>query len=144
MPTKTGYWIRVENGKVEAVWDHEPPEHLLSSSAGWRMAVEVFPDMTPKRETISTYTFNIDAEPAEIVWEKRSIDVDERKDELFRLAKEDFRSVVGSELQKETDGFPETQYNADAVEAARAVFESRMLTIRAAQTHEEVDLLVEG
>jgi hypothetical protein len=31
MPTKTGYWIRVKNGKVTDVWDYKPSAEKLAS-----------------------------------------------------------------------------------------------------------------
>ena len=47
MPTtKTGYWIRVKNGEVTDVWDTTPD---YQNQAGWREAVEVFPDVTPNQ-----------------------------------------------------------------------------------------------
>jgi hypothetical protein len=49
--------------------------------------------------------------------------------------------VVDAEVAKETDQWPETQYDAAVVEAARAVFEARMTEIDAATTHEAVDAL---
>ena len=45
MPTKTGYWIRVKNGKVTDVWDYKPSAEKLATEGGWREAVEVLPDL---------------------------------------------------------------------------------------------------
>jgi hypothetical protein len=44
-------------------------------------------------------------------------------------------------VAKETDQYPETQYDAAVVDAARIVFEARMDEIAAATTHEDVDAL---
>jgi hypothetical protein len=49
--------------------------------------------------------------------------------------------VVDAEVAKETDAYPETQYDAAVVDAARIVFEARMDEIAAATTHEAVDAL---
>ena len=57
-------------------------------------------------------------------------------------AKTKFKAVVDDEVFKETDQWPETQYDAIVVEAARAAFEARRLEIDAAATHEDVDALV--
>ena len=143
MPTKTGYWIRVKNGQVKDVWDYKPSADKLATESGWREAVEIFPETVPNREIITTHEINIDVEPAEIVWSKRPLEVEERKDGLRSTAKAAFKEVVDSEVAKETDGFPATQYDAAVVEAARAVFEARMLEIEAAETHEAVDALTE-
>jgi hypothetical protein len=141
MPTKTGYWIRVKNGQVKDVWDYKPSADKLASEPGWREAVEVFPELVPDREIITTHEINIDVEPAQIVWSKRELEVEERKDGLVAQAKAEFKAVVDAEVAKETDQWPETQYDAEVVEAARGVFEARMTEIEAAVTHEDVDAL---
>jgi hypothetical protein len=144
MPTKTGYWIRVKNGKVTDVWDYKPSADKLASEAGWREGVEIFPEIVPDREMITTHVINIDVEPAQIVWSKRGLEVDERKRVLESQAKEAFKSVVDAEVAKETDDYPETRYDAAVVDAARIVFEARMDEIATATTHEAVDGLMEA
>jgi hypothetical protein len=141
MPTKTGYWIRVKNGQVKDVWDYKPSAEKLASEPGWREAVEVMPDLLANREIMTTHHIDIDVEPAQIVWGKRDIEVDERKDGLRSQAKAEFKAVVDAEVAKETDQYPETQYDAAVVDAARLVFEARMDEIAAATTHEDVDAL---
>jgi hypothetical protein len=141
MPTKTGFWIRVKNGQVTDVWDYKPSADKLASEPGWREAVEVMPDLVANREMVTAHHFNIDVEPAQIVWGKRDIEVDERKDGLRGSAKAEFKAVVDAEVAKETDQYPETQYDAAVVDAARVVFEARMDEIAAATTHEAVDAL---
>jgi hypothetical protein len=141
MPTKTGYWIRVKNGQVKDVWDYKPSAEKLASEPGWREAVEVMPDLVANREMVTAHHFNIDVEPAQIVWGKRELEVDERKDGLRGSAKAEFKAVVDAEVAKETDQYPETQYDAAVVDAARVVFEARMDEIAAATTHEAVDAL---
>jgi hypothetical protein len=42
------------------------------------------PDLVANREIVTTHQINIDVEPAEIVWSKRELEVDERKDVLGR------------------------------------------------------------
>ena len=143
MPTKTGYWIRVKNGKVTDVWDYKPSADKLAVEPGWREAVEIIPDLVPNREIMTTHQINIDVEPAEIVWSKRELEVGERKDGLVSVAKAAFKAVVDAEIAKETDQWPETQYDAAVVEAARAVYEVRRNAIEAAVTHEDVDALTE-
>lgn len=144
MPTtKTGYWIRVKNGKVTDVWDYKPSADKLASEPGWREAVEIFPDLTPNREMITTHEINIDVEPAQIVWNKRDVLPEERKESLRSEAKSVFQRVVQAEIAKETDAYPETQYDPAVVDAARIVFEARMDQIAAAVTHEDIDALTE-
>jgi hypothetical protein len=144
MPTKTGYWIRVKNGKVTDVWDYKPSDDKLAAEPGWREAVEIFPELVSNREIITTHHIDIDVEPAEIVWSKRELEVEERKDGLVAEAKATFKAVVNAEVAKETDEWPETQYDASVVDAARTKFEARRVAIEAATTHEDVDALVEA
>jgi adenosine deaminase len=141
MPTKTGYWIRVKNGKVTDVWDYKPSDDKLASETGWREAVEIMPDLVANREIVTTHQINIDVEPTQIVWSKRELEVEERKDVLRAQAKAAFKAVVDAEVAKETDQYPETQYDAAVVDAARVVFETRMDVIAAAMTHEDIDAL---
>lgn len=142
MPTKTGYWIRVKNGQIKDVWDYKPSAEKLATEGGWREAVEIIPELTDNREILTTHQINIDVEPAQIVWGKRGLEVDERKDGLQAQAKAAFKTVVDAEVAKETDAYPETQYDAAVVDAARIVFEARMDEIAAATTHEAVDTLM--
>jgi len=99
------------------------------------------PDLVPNREIVTTHHFDIDATPAQIVWGKRAVEVEERKDGLRAQAKAAFKAVVDAEIAKETDQYPETQYDAAVVDAARVVFEARMTAIAGAATHEDVDAL---
>lgn len=142
MPTKTGFWIRVKNGQVSDVWDYKPSDDKLAAEPGWREAVEVMPDLVPNREMVTTHHFDIDVMPAQIVWNKRAIEVEERKNVLRSAAKAAFKAVVSAEVAKETDQYPETQYDPAQVEAARVVFEARMNEISASTTHEELDMLM--
>jgi hypothetical protein len=103
--------------------------------------VEVLPDLVANREIMTTHIINIDVEPAQILWSKRELEVEERKDGLRSQAKAEFKAVVDAEVAKETDQYPETQYDAAVVDAARGVFEARMDDIAAATTHEAVDAL---
>ncbi len=143
MPTKAGFWIRVKNGQVTDVWDYRPSDDKLAKEPGWREAVEVMPDLVPNREMVTTHHFDIDVTPAQIVWGKRAIEVEERKDGLRSAAKAAFKAVVDAEIAKETDQYPETQYDPAVVDAARAVFEARMDAIALATTHEDVDALLD-
>ena len=125
------------------MWDYKPSADKLASEPGWREAVEVLPDLVPNREIMTTHIINIDVEPAQILWSKRELEVEERKDGLRQSAKAAFKAVVDAETAKETDQWPETQYDAAVVEAARGVYEARRIAIDAAVTHEDVDALIE-
>ena len=82
MPTRSGYNVRVQDGKVTDCWDTPAPE----GQSGWSAAVEITPDLTPNREILTTHTFDITKNPIEIVWGKRELSVDERKGSLIGQA----------------------------------------------------------
>jgi hypothetical protein len=141
MPTvKTGYWIRVKNGQVIAVWDYEPPGSKKGSEAGWREAVEIFPDVTENREIMTTHVIDIDKSPAEIVWSKRELTVGERKDNLIRRANAEFQEIVDEQMRIEMDD-TDASVDLGIVSAAKATKDARIAEINAATTHEEVDAL---
>lgn len=141
MPTQTGFWIQVKNGEVKQVWDYAPDASRRAAESGWAEAVEVKPDLVANREIITTHSFDLDADPAQIVWSKRDLTVDERKGALETGAKATYQAVVEAEMRKEMDEYPSTQYDAAVVSAAQDTFEARMTAIAAATTHDEVDAL---
>jgi hypothetical protein len=59
------------------------------------------PDVTENREIMTTHVIDIDKSPAEIVWSKRELTVDERKSGLIGQAKSEFQEVVDAQLQVE-------------------------------------------
>ena len=126
---------------MKQVWDYAPDASRRAAESGWREAVEVKPDLVDNREIITTHSFDLDADPAQIVWGKRELTVDERKGALIGQAKAEFQQVVEAEMRKEVDEFPHTQYDAAVVDAARVAFEARMTAIATATTHDEVDAL---
>jgi len=123
--------------------DYKPSDEKIANELGWREAVELMPETIPNREIVTTHHFNLDVTPAEIVWGKREITIDERKDMLRNMVKQVFKSVVNAEIAKETDAYPETQYNAATVDAARVLFEARIDAINSAVTHEDINALGE-
>jgi len=140
MPTQAGFWIQVKNGEVKQVWDYKPDASRLAAEGGWREAVEVKPDLVANREIITTHSFDIDADPAQIVWGKRELTVDERKSGLIGQAKAEFQAVVDAQLQIEMAD-DDASGDLDAVSTAKAAKDARIAAINAATTHDEVDAL---
>ena len=130
----------MHGGKVTDVWDYEPPAEKKATEGGWREAVEIFPDVTENREIMTTHVIDIDKSPAEIVWSKRELAVDERKSGLIGQANAEFKAVVDAQLAIEM-AEDDASGDLDAVAAAKAVKDARIATINAATTHEEVDAL---
>ena len=141
MPTQTGFWIQVKGGQVRQVWDSEPPAEKRTEEGGWREAVEVKPDITDGREIITTHTFNLDATPAEIVWSKRELTVDERKGSLRGAAQSQFAEAVEAEKRNELSDDASESYDADAVATAKTTLTNRLAAIDAATSHDDVDAL---
>jgi len=140
MPTQAGFWIQVKNGEVKQVWDYAPDASRRASEGGWREAVEVKPDLVDNREIMTTHSFDLDADPAQIVWGKRELTVDERKGALIGQAKAEFQQIVDAQLQVEMAD-DDASGDLDAVAAAKAVKDARIAAINAATTHDEVDAL---
>ena len=140
MPTQTGFWIQVKNGEVKQVWDYKPDAERMSTESGWRAASEVKPDLVDNREIMTTHSFDLDADPAQIVWAKRELTVDERKGALIGQAKSAFQEVANAQTQIEVDD-TDASGDLDAVSAAKVVKDARIAAINAATTHDEVDAL---
>ena len=49
----------------------------MAAESGWRAASEVKPDLVDNREIVTTHSFDLDADPAQIVWAKRELTVDD-------------------------------------------------------------------
>jgi len=141
MPTQTGFWIQVKNGEVKQVWDYKPDASRMAAESGWRAASEVKPDLVDNREIITTHSFDLDADPAQIVWAKRELTVDERKGALVGQANSAFQEVVNVETAKQLDDDPASVYDAAAVATAQTTLTDRLAAINAATTHDEVDAL---
>lgn len=143
MPTtRTGYWIRVKNGQVTDVWDYAPDPARKAAEPGWQEAVEIFPDITPNREIVTSHTFNLDATPAQIVWGKREVTVDERQGSLIGQAKGEFQRVVQEQMQRQINDNPAEEYDPAAVQTAKDAMNAKIAAVDAATTHEALDALM--
>ena len=140
MSTQTGFWIQVKNGEVKQVWDYEPDAERMSTEGGWREASEVKPDLVDNREIMTAHSFDLDADPAQIVWAKRELTVDERKGALVGEANSAFQEVAYEQTRIEVDD-TDASGDFDAVSAAKVVKDARIAAINAATTHDEVDAL---
>ena len=131
------FFVKIENNEVTQCWDTQPPR----GESGWKSAIEVRPALTPNRQQYTAHTFDITKDPVEIVWGVVGITAEDRKGGMRSQAAVAFQQVVQEEMRKEVDDFPETQYNAATVDAARVAFETRVTAINAATTHDELDAL---
>ena len=125
---------------MKQVWDYKPDPARMSEEGGWRAATEVKPDLVDNREIMTTHSFDLDADPAQIVWGKRELTVDERKGALIGQANAAFQEVVNAQLAIEMAD-DDASGDLDAVSATKAVKDARIAAINAATTHDEVDAL---
>ncbi len=130
--------IKIVNGEVKEVWDTRPPE----GEEGWTNAIEVRPELIPHRQMYTSYSFDLTKDPVEIVWGVVDITAEDRKGGMRSQAAAAFQQVVQEEMRKEVDDFPQTQYNAATVDAARVAFETKVTAINSATTHDELDALM--
>ena len=125
---------------MKQVWDYKPDAERMSTESGWRAASEVKPDLVDNREIMTAHSFDLDADPAQIVWAKRDLTVDDRKGGLVGQANSAFQEVVNAQLDIELAD-DDASGDLDAVSAAKAVKDARIAAINAATTHDEVDAL---
>ena len=125
---------------MKQVWDYKPDASRMAAESGWRAASEVKPDLVDNREIITTHSFDLDADPAQIVWAKRELTVDERKGALVGQANAAFQDVVNAQLAIEIAD-DDVSGDLEAVSAAKAVRDARIAAINAATTHEDVDVI---
>ena len=139
---KQGYWIRVVNDKVTDCWDYRPGDGKMASEPGWREAVEVIPDVTPNREYITTHSFDLTKTPAEIVWSKVSLTIEDRRGSLLAQAKEGIRIVIQEQMQREMSEDPSEEFDPEALATAKTAAATKIAAINAAVTHEDLDALL--
>ena len=125
---------------MKQVWDYAPDAARQQLESGWREAIEVKPDLVDNREIMTAHSFDLDADPAQIVWAKRELTVDERKSSLRTQANAAFQEVVNAQLAIEMAD-DDASGDLEAVSAAKAVKDARIAAINAATTHDEVDAL---
>jgi len=129
-------FVKIVNNKVKQVWDTQPP----AGESGWKSAVEVKPNVVENRQVLDGHTFDLTTDPVQIVYAVRDITVDERKAGLIGQAKFEFQQVVNEQLQIEMDD-TDTAGDLDAVSAAKAVKDAKIVAINTATTHEDLDVI---
>lgn len=130
-------FVKIVNNEVTQCWDTQPP----AGEAGWKSAIEVRPPIVEGRQYYTGHTFDITKDPVEIVYGVENMTVEGRKSGFSSMYKAAFQQVVNDEMRKEVDEFPETQYDAAVVDAARIEFETKMTALAALTTHDELDAL---
>ena len=129
-------FVKVVNNEVKQVWDTQPP----AGESGWKSAVEVKPNVVENRQVLDGHTFDLTTDPVQIVYAVRDVTVDERKSGLIGRAKSEFQQVANDQLQIEMDD-TDTAGDLDAVSAAKAVKDAKIVAINTATTHEDLDVI---
>jgi len=129
-------FVKVVNNEVKQVWDTQPP----AGESGWHSAVEVKPAITDNRQVYTGHTFDLTTDPVQIVYAVRDITVDDRKGGLIGEAKSVLQQVANDQLQVEMDD-TDTAGDLEAVSAAKAVKDARIVAINACTTHDELDAI---
>jgi hypothetical protein len=139
---KEGFWVRVQNDAVTDCWDVRPSDEQLANQPGWREAVEVLPDVTPRREYITTHTFDLTKTPVEIVWSKASLTIEDRRGGLISNAKFSLREIIEQQTRLEMNENPAEEFDTQVIIDAKAALTTRVAALNAAVTHEDLDALV--
>ena len=129
-------FVKVVNNEVKQVWDTQPP----AGESGWHSAVEVKPALTANRQIYTGHTFDLTTDPVQIVYSVEDVTVDARKAGLIGQAKAEFQQVANAQLQVEMDD-TDTAGDLDAVSAAKAVKDAKIVAINACTTHDELDAI---
>ena len=124
--------VRIQNNEVTDVWDTLPP----ANEDGWKDAIEVRPTIIPHRQGYTAHVLDITKTPVEIVYGTFDITVEERKSGMISNTSFAFQQVVQEQARDPL------QYDPDAVAVAQAAVAPRVALIKAATTHDELDLLM--
>jgi hypothetical protein len=121
-------YVKVENGRVTQVWDTPPP---ANETEFWKEAIEVRPEVNPKRQGFTGHRFDLDKTPVEIVWEEYDFSIEERQGSLKMGVNFKYHQAI-KDLDETAD--------ADKIAAAKTTFDDKIAEIEAATTHEALDL----
>ena len=127
-------FVKVENEEVTQVWDTQPP----AGEAGWKSAVEVRPSITDGKQIYTGHTFDLSADPVQIVYGVQDLTIAQRKEQLIGQAKGDYQQVANEQTQLETD---DGSGDAALVSDAKDAKDQNIAAINACSTHAHLDAL---
>ena len=125
-------FVKVENEEVTQVWDTDPP----AGEAGWQSAVEVRPSITDGKQIYTGHTFDLSADPVQIVYGVQDLTIAQRKEGLIGQAKSAYQQVANEQTQLETD---DASGDAAAVSEAKDAKDQNIAAINACSTHADLD-----
>ena len=127
-------FVKVVDNEVTQVWDTQPPE----GEAGWKSAVEVRPDITDGKQIYTAHTFDLSADPVQIVYGVEDLTVAQRKEGLIGLANSEYQQVANEQTQLEVT---DASGDAAAVSTAKDAKDAKLTAINACSTHADLDAL---
>ena len=127
-------FVKVENEEVTQVWDTQPPE----GEYGWKSAVEVRPEITDGKQIYTAHTFDLTADPVQIVYGVENLTVAQRKQGLIGQAKSTYQQVANEQTQLEAD---DASGDAAAVSTAKDAKDASIAAINGCTTHAHLDAL---
>ena len=127
-------FVKVENEEVTQVWDTQPP----AGEAGWQSAVEVRPDITDGKQIYTAHTFDLTADPVQIVYGVENLTVAQRKEGLIGQANGEYQQVANEQTQLEVT---DASGDAAAVSTAKDAKDASIAAINGCTTHAHLDAL---
>ena len=125
-------YVKVVDNEVTQVWDTQPPE----GEAGWKSAVEVRPDITDGKQIYTAHTFDLTADPVQIVYGVEDLTIAQRKEQLIGQAKSAYQQVANEQTQLEV---ADASGDAAAVSDAKDAKDQNIAAINACSTHADLD-----
>jgi len=125
-------FVKVVDDEVTQVWDTPPPE----GEAGWHSAIEVRPEITDGKQIYTAHTFDLTADPVEIVYGVEDLTIAQRKGHLIGQAKSAYQQVANEQTQLEVD---DASGDATAVSEAKDAKDQNIAAINACSTHADLD-----
>ena len=126
-------YVQVINGEVKEVWDTAPADGVGNN--GWKNAIEIRPNIAPNRQMYTGHSFDLNADPVQIIWGTRDVTVDERKDSMKANANFKYQQLVNQKSMPDS-----TVTDAD-IATALATKDNTIAAIDAATTHDQLDAI---
>ena len=127
-------FVKVVDDEVTQVWNTPPPE----GEYGWKSAIEVRPEITDGKQIYTAHTFDLTADPVQIVYGVENLTVAQRKEGLIGQAKSTYQQVANEQTQLEAD---DASGDAAAVSTAKDAKDASIAAINGCTTHAHLDAL---
>ena len=127
-------FVKVVDDEVTQVWNTPPPE----GEYGWKSAIEVRPEITDGKQIYTAHTFDLTADPVQIVYGVENLTVAQRKEGLIGQANSEYQQVANEQTQLEVT---DASGDAAAVSTAKDAKDASIAAINGCTTHAHLDAL---